>query len=139
MPDPVTAEIHIEAAPERVYDYFTKPEAMVRWMGNWAKLDAAPGGEFSVDVEGVAVRGHYLELEPPTRLTFSWGHAGSDRLPPGSSTVEVRLVADQGGTRVQIIHTGLPEPEAGRHAGGWRHFLDHLRAALAARRADGTI
>jgi uncharacterized protein YndB with AHSA1/START domain len=132
--DAITAAVHVEARPERVYAYFTEPDAMVRWMGEFARLDATAGGEFAVDIQGVPVRGRYIELEPPHRLVISWGHAGSDRLPPGASTLEVHLRPDGGGTRVEITHRGLPEPEASRHEQGWIHFLGRL--AHAADRAE---
>jgi uncharacterized protein YndB with AHSA1/START domain len=125
----LTASVHIEAQPERVFAYFTDPEAMVRWMGDYALLDATTGGEFAVDINGVPVRGRYLEVQPPHRLLISWGHAGSERLPPGASTVEVRFTAAAGGTDVEIVHRGLPEPYAAGHARGWRHFLDRLAVA----------
>ena len=129
--EPYTASVHIEAHPERVFAYFTQPEAMVRWMGDFALLEAAPGGEFRVDINGVPVRGRYLEVEPPRRLLISWGHAGSERLPPGASTVEVRLTPAGGGTDVEIVHRDLPEPERSGHARGWPHFLDRLVIAAA--------
>jgi uncharacterized protein YndB with AHSA1/START domain len=129
--EPLTASVHVEALPERVFAYFTDPEAIVRWMGDYAMLDARPGGEFAVDVNGVPVRGRYLEVDPPHRLLISWGHAGSDRLPPGASTVEVRLTPAAGGTDVEIVHRDLPEPDAAGHARGWRHFLDRLAIAGA--------
>ena len=132
MPDPISASIHIEAEPERIFAYFTRPEAMVRWMGEFARLQATPGGEFAVDIRGVPVRGRYLEIDPPRRLVISWGHAGSEHLPPGASTLEVRLTPDGGGTRVEINHSGLPEPEATGHVAGWRHFLARLAQAAAA-------
>jgi uncharacterized protein YndB with AHSA1/START domain len=131
MADPITASVRIEAAPERVFEYFTAPDALVRWMGEYALLDAVPGGEFTVDIRGVPVRGRYLEVEPPRRLVISWGHAGSERLPPGASTLEVRLRAEGGGTEVEIVHRDLPEPEATGHARGWRHFLGRLAVAAA--------
>jgi uncharacterized protein YndB with AHSA1/START domain len=132
MPDPVTASVHIEAERERVFEYFTNPQAMVRWMGDYAVLDPSPGGEFTVDIEGVPVRGRYVEVEPPSRLVISWGHAGSERLPPGASTLEVLLRPVPGGTRVEITHRDLPEPEAGLHRGGWPHFLAQLATAASA-------
>jgi uncharacterized protein YndB with AHSA1/START domain len=128
--DAITAEVHIDAPPERVFPYFTEPGAMVRWMGDFARLRPTAGGEFAVDIRGVPVRGRYLEVEPPHRLLISWGHAGSDRLPPGASRLGVRLHLAGGGTRVEIRHSGLPEPEATGHAAGWRHFLDRLAAAF---------
>jgi hypothetical protein len=65
---------------------------------------------------------------------FSWGHAGSDRLPPGASMVEVRLSPAAGGTQVEIVHRGLPGPEVAGHARGWPHFL--ARHAIAAAGGD---
>ena len=77
-------------------------------MGDYALLEPRPGGRFVVDINGVPVRGAYLELDPPRRLVLSWGHAGSDRLPPGSSTVEIRFTPKSGGTLVEVVHRGLP-------------------------------
>lgn len=128
----VQASIHIEAAPERVFAHFIQPEALISWMGEYATLDPTCGGEFSVNIRGVPVRGRYLALDPPHRLLISWGHAGSDRLPPGASVVEVRLHATDGGTTVTISHRGLPEPEATGHQRGWQHFLGQLATAAAA-------
>ena len=127
--EPVTATIHIDAPPEQVYEYFTRPEAIVRWMGDYALLEAKPGGRFTLDVQGTPVRGRYLQLDPPHRLLISWGHAGSDCLPPGASTVEVRLTTDRGGTRVELEHRDLPAADQPRHATGWTHYLARLQAA----------
>jgi uncharacterized protein YndB with AHSA1/START domain len=128
---PYTASVHIDADPERVFDYFTKPDAILRWMGDYAVLDPSPGGEFTLDINGVPVRGRYLLVQRPWRLLISWGHAGSDRLPPGASTVEVTLTPRDGGTTVTIVHAGLPAPEARQHRLGWPHFLDRLVVAAA--------
>jgi len=48
--EPINASVFVEAPPERVYEYFTRPEAMVRWMGDFALLEAKPGGRFTLDV-----------------------------------------------------------------------------------------
>jgi uncharacterized protein YndB with AHSA1/START domain len=127
--EPLTASVHIEAAPEQVFEYFTSPEAIVRWMGDYALLEPSSGGAFEVDINGVPVRGRYLEVEPPHRLLISWGHAGSDRLPPGASTVEVRLSPAGGGTRVEIEHRDLPEDMRDAFGRGWPHFVARLAVA----------
>jgi uncharacterized protein YndB with AHSA1/START domain len=127
----------VDASPDEVFEYFTGPEAMVRWMGQFARLDPRPRGEFTVDINGSPVRGRYEELEPPHRVVFTWGIAGSDLLPPGASTVEVRLTEVAGGTRVDVIHSGLPDIEQTKHARGWRHFLARLADQVRERSARG--
>jgi len=127
--DSVTASIHIQAPPERVFEYFTRPQAMVTWMGEYALLEAEPGGRFCLDIKGAPVRGRYLHLDPPRRLLISWGYAGSDDLPPGASTVEVTLTAERDGTRVDLEHRGLPRAQQSKHASGWKHYLARLQFA----------
>jgi len=126
---PYRTSVDIAAPPEAVYPYFTHPEAILTWMGDYAVLDATPGGVFSLDINGVPVRGRYLELDPPHRLLISWGHAGSAVLPPGTSTVEITLSPIPQGTRVSIEHRDLPLDEAAKHAIGWAHFLGRLTDA----------
>jgi uncharacterized protein YndB with AHSA1/START domain len=131
--EPVVASVFIEAPPERVYEYFVSPDAIVRWMGDAAVLEPEPGGRFELDVQGAPVRGRYVELDPPHRLVISWGYAESPRLPPGASTVEVRLLAEGPGTRVELEHRDLPAAETPGHVRGWDHYLARLRAAGAGR------
>jgi uncharacterized protein YndB with AHSA1/START domain len=130
--EPLIATVHVEAEPEVVYEYFTQAESMVSWMGHYALLDAQPDGEFAIDVNQAQIRGRYQELDPPHRLVISWGFAGSDELPPGASTIEVRLMKAAGGTCVEITHRGLPESETGKHDHGWQHFLPRLVQAVTA-------
>ena len=132
--EPVAASVFVAAPPEQVYEYFTHPAAIVRWMGDYALLEPKPNGRFTVDIRGTPVRGHYLELEPPHRLLISWGYAGSERLPPGASTVEVRLIAERDGTRVELEHRDLPVDERRSHLSGWTHYL--ARLTLAALNGD---
>lgn len=66
--EPIAASVFVAAPPERVYEYFTQPAAIVRWMGEYALLEPRPNGRFNLDVHDTAVRGHFLELEPPHRL-----------------------------------------------------------------------
>jgi uncharacterized protein YndB with AHSA1/START domain len=128
--EPLTASVLIEAEPDEVYEYFTRAEAMVRWMGHAAVLDARPGGEFAIDINDARVRGLYQQLDPPNRLIVTWGFAGSHELPPGASTLEVLFTKEAGGTRVQIIHHALPQSQTAKHAHGWHHFLPQLALAI---------
>ncbi len=133
--EPVKASVLVAAAPERVYEYFTRPAALLRWMGEYAELEPQPNGQFTVDIRGTPVRGRYLELDPPHRLLISWGYAGSERIPPGATTVEVRLVPERGGTRVELEHRDLPDDQTSSHLSGWTHYLARLSIAGAGRDA----
>ena len=133
MADVVTS-IDIEAPPEIVFAHLVTPEGMLAWMGQHAELDATPGGVFAVDIDGIPVRGEYVEVDPPHAVVISWGVTGNEVLPPGASRVEFRLTPIASGTRLHLTHTGLPAVEQAKHAQGWAHFVPRLAVAVAARR-----
>jgi uncharacterized protein YndB with AHSA1/START domain len=129
--DTFATTVRIAAPPHEVFPYFTDASLMVQWMGDWAELRPVPGGRFVVDVNGVPIRGRYLVVEPPHRVVFSWGAAGNDTLPAGSTTVEITLRSEGDETVVELEHRGLPPEELPRHGIGWGHFLDRLVVAAA--------
>jgi uncharacterized protein YndB with AHSA1/START domain len=104
---------------------------MIRWMGQHATLEPVAGGAFQIDINGVPVRGHYLEIDPPRRVVVSWGVAGSTDLPPGTTQVEFTLTPIAAGTRLRLVHRNLPGTQEPIHATGWKHFLDRLVIAAA--------
>lgn len=118
--------VDIEATPQCVFDFLTTETGMTSWMGHWASLDPVPGGQFAVDIAGYAARGMFLEIDPPRRVTVSWGFAGSETVPPGGSTVSFELTPISAGTRVEVIHTDLPETDVPGHGARWDHFLPRL-------------
>jgi uncharacterized protein YndB with AHSA1/START domain len=122
-------QIEVAAPPEKIFRYLTRADLMVVWMGDHAVLEPRTGGQFSVDINGVPVRGRYLVVDPPRRLVLSWGHAGSDALPPGSTTVEITLTPIENGTLLSVEHRDLPLEQARQHAIGWPHFLNRLAQA----------
>ena len=123
--------IDIDAAPEAVFRFLTTNDGMTAWMGQWADLDARPGGQFAVDIFGNPVRGEFLEVEAPHRVVVSWGYAGSEDLPPGLSRVVFTLTPIGTGTRVDLLHTDLPERRSAGHALGWQYFVERLALAGA--------
>ena len=129
----VEREIRIDARPETVFGFFTDPALLLRWKGLEADLEPRPGGIYRVVVNARStIRGEYVEVEPPTRVVFTWGFEGSDgTLPPGASTVEVTLTPDGEGTLLRLVHRDLPAPERELHGQGWDHFLERLRKAAA--------
>lgn len=123
--------IEMAASPETVFHYLTSNAGMTAWMGQHADLDPRPTGLFAVDIAGYPIRGQYLHVKRPTRVVVAWGAAGSEVLPVGASTVDFRLTATDNGTRVDLVHPGLPETEIAGHADGWEHFLPRLAVAAA--------
>lgn len=118
--------IEINAEPAVVFEYLVNPEALTAWMGQHAVLEPHPGGLFAVDIAGSPIRGTYLEVEAPRRVLVSWGVAGSDDLPPGASTVAFTLTATAQGTRIDVVHSDLPDADLAGHVDGWSHFLPRL-------------
>lgn len=119
--------IEIDAAPGDVFDFLVTEAGMKAWMGRHAELDPRAGGVFAVDIAGYAIRGRYLDVERPRLVVIAWGVAGSPDLPPGASRVEFKLTPIARGTRVDLVHSGLPEARLEGHADGWTHFLSRLR------------
>jgi uncharacterized protein YndB with AHSA1/START domain len=126
VPAVLTATVRISAPPADIFPYFVDPALMVQWIGEWADLHPEPGGTFALDFAKTPVRGEYVEVEPPRRVVFTWGVAGNDSLPPGSTTVEVVLTADGSDTVVELFHHNLPVAEFDRHLEGWIAMLDRL-------------
>jgi len=131
MSDAFRTSIDIAATPEQVFDYFVRPELLVRWMGDAARLEAAAGGLFSVDINGVLIRGYYVRVDRPRFLEIAWGEAGNEAMPPGATRLRVSFVARGTSTRVEIEHSGLVPAEAAKHAIGWPHFIERLGVAAA--------
>jgi uncharacterized protein YndB with AHSA1/START domain len=131
----IELERRIAARPETVFGFFTDADRYRRWQGVDAELDPRPGGIFRVRVTGqsqMIASGHFLVVEPPERVVFTWGWEDNDaladmHLPPGSSRVEVEFVPDGDGTIVRLRHSGLATvPMCQFHTGGWTLSLDRL-------------
>ena len=131
MSETFRTTIDIAAAPDRVFDHFVDPNLLVRWMGDFARLEAADGGMFSVDINGVLIRGHFIRIDRPRLIEIAWGEAGNAAMPPGATRLRVTFEARGAQTRVVLEHSGLAPAEAAKHAIGWPHFIERLAVAAA--------
>lgn len=130
-------QLLIHAPAAEVFEFFVDPVLFGEWMAEGATLDPTPGGIVRwTHPNGDTVSGRYVEVDPPRRLVFSYGWERSEvEIPPGSTTVEIDLTAqDDGATLVTLVHRGLEAGAADAHAGGWAHYLDRLR-----RTAEGEL
>lgn len=131
--DTIALDIVIDAPASLVFEFLVTPDKLVRWLGTAAEIDAVQGGEYRITFspDDVAV-GEVVEVDPPTRLVWTWGWEGNDGVPPGSSTVEFDLEEADGATTVRVTHTGLPDvTSADSHNEGWTHFGGRLVDAVA--------
>jgi uncharacterized protein YndB with AHSA1/START domain len=75
--------------------------------------------------------GTYTEIEPPTRLAFTWTWDGDTR----RTLIEVDFEETDGITTVRFTHSGLWDEDAVRsHEHGWSGILESLKRALEAAR-----
>ena len=135
--DDVVHELVVPAPVEQVFDMFTDPRQLVRWIGISADLQPRPGGRFRFEVTpGQFCEGQYIIVERPGRLVFTWGWTDlSFGLAPGTSRVEVTLTGsgqDASRTRLRLVHSGLAGDLGLLHDDGWSRFLARLTAAAVA-------
>jgi uncharacterized protein YndB with AHSA1/START domain len=143
--DTVEVSIQVAATPEELFPYFTDPLRYVQWMGQQAQLDPVPGGVYRTQMgDGFGAEGSFLEIDPPVRLVFTWGWAAGagqavlsgpaedSALPPGSTRVEVMLVAEGPGTLLTLRHCDLPTADLREgHRIAWQTYLDRLAVRAA--------
>lgn len=133
----------IRAPREMIFAAWTQPELMMQWLGPDAariadaQADPRPGGSYRVTLRsncagepGGVLTGSYLDVVPNERLRFTWTLPGAAT---AETTVTVELSDAEGGTRLRLIHQGLPNEDLrARHEHGWGQCLNNLEA-LAAR------
>ncbi len=126
-------ETQVRARPESVFAFFTDHDKHQSWMGIGAQIDPRPGGVYEIDMgPNGTVQGEFVVVDPPRRIVFTWGWQGNDRLPPGSTSVEVTFTPSDTGTLVRLTHSGLPtELIRAKHTEGWTRFLPLLAEAAA--------
>jgi uncharacterized protein YndB with AHSA1/START domain len=127
----IAHEVRIDAEPRTVFEFFTDPEKMVRWLGRSATLDPRPGGVYRVDFNGEDIaRGEFVEVAPFERVIFTWGFEAEDNpARPGSSTVEVTLSPEADSTVVRLSHRDLPAEAVAPHDEGWANYVQRLATA----------
>jgi uncharacterized protein YndB with AHSA1/START domain len=129
----------VRAKAEQVFDLWTKPDLMVRWMSPFpgavdckASCDLRPGGAFSLVMSSAEssreVSGTYVQIDRPRKLVFTWmGPLTNDV----STLVTVELTPRGDETDLVLTHERLPTSAIVEgHTRGWGNILDHLAAAV---------
>lgn len=128
-----TVERTYPATPERIWSYFTEPDLMAQWfcpnpdLAITCELDVQPGGEWRVVMGDWVVGGGYVEVEPVTRLvfTFDWEHDDDE-----PTTVTVEIVPEGERTRLVLAHEETADEESD-HRNGWLLSFGRLDGLLS--------
>ena len=130
----------VSAPAEQIFDLWTKPDLMVRWMSPYpgavdckASCDLRPGGAFSLVMSSKEasreVSGTYVQIDRPHKLMFTWlGPLTNDVTT--LVTVELNPRGDE--TELVLTHERLPTLAIVEgHTRGWGNILDHLADAVS--------
>ena len=131
MTTELTVRRTLSAPAERVWRALTEPKALAAWFwperfGTTTEIDLRPGGRYRITGGGMTVTGEYVEVDPVTRLVYTWRWDGEVH----DSLVTVTLSEIGDGTDLLVVHERLPEAEVDNHAKGWSDCLDRLPAHL---------
>jgi uncharacterized protein YndB with AHSA1/START domain len=130
----------VRAGAEEIFDLWTKPDLMVRWMSPYpgavdctASCDLRPGGTFSLVMSSEAssreVSGTYLEVDRPRKLVFTWIGPLTNHV---NTLVTVELNPHGDESELVLTHERLPTAEIVQgHTRGWGIMLDHLADAVS--------
>lgn len=129
----VHLERDFDATPEELWDAWTRPDRLARWLG----VPAGPilgvtspvrmvmGEEPDQWVDVLVTRS-----DPPHRLELTWGFVDE----PETRLVVELLALGPGRTRVVVDHRGLGAASATGYGAGWQAFLE---GALVAETGGG--
>lgn len=143
MTDRLVLHRTLPAPPERVWWAWTTVEGLATWWwhhlpGTTYAVGLHVGGAYRIDAAGAGfgVAGEYLEVEAPRRLVSTWTWF-DDGTPGPTERVEVELTPVDGGTRLDLVHSGpWTSAQAAQtiadYRTGWGQTIDELQAVLDA-------
>jgi uncharacterized protein YndB with AHSA1/START domain len=128
------------ASAERVFDAWTSPEVMRRWLHpgpDWAtpeaEVDLRVGGKVRVvmrrpDGTEAEARGEYTLIDRPHRLAMRWTFYDD---PANEQLIELSFSDFDGSTTVEMLNSDISTGERrDRQDEGWRGCLDQLARLL---------
>ena len=130
----------VRAEAEQIFDLWTKPNLMVRWMRPFpgavdckVSCDLRPGGAFSLVMSSGEssreVSGTYVQIDRPRKLVFTWTGPLTNNV---NTLVTVELTPCSDETDLVLTHERLPTSAIREgHTNGWGNILDHLADAVS--------
>jgi uncharacterized protein YndB with AHSA1/START domain len=129
MPDAFRTSTIVSALPERVYAAWMDSGAHSAFTGSDAKIDPTIGGKFTA-WDGY-IQGRTIDLLQGRRIVQIWR---TKEFPHGSpdSRLEIQLESAEGGTRLTILHSNIPEGQGERYKQGWTdNYFQPMREYFA--------
>jgi activator of HSP90 ATPase len=118
MKNDFTLTATFKAKPEAIYEAWLSTQGHTLMTGSPAKVDGRAGGAFTA-WDGY-IWGTFLELEKNKKITQAW-RTGEFSEEHEDSHVEIILEEVNGGTKLTLIHTKVPEGQDG-YIKGWEDF-----------------
>jgi activator of HSP90 ATPase len=103
----------IKATPPEVYAALTNPFSIELWTGEDAVMSTRAGEEFSLFSGDIT--GRNLQFEPDSKLIQEW-YFGEQ---PEPSVVTITLTPDNYFTKIELLHTNIPDEAFEDIAEGW--------------------
>ena len=125
----VELAVDVVARPSTVFKFISSPEHFKKWMGEGASVDPKPRGSVRVVYpNGDVAVGTVIEIVPNKKVVFAWGYENSKAgIPPDSTRLTIELEERPNGTRVRLLHEGLPDEQSrNEHAMGWSYYTNAL-------------
>ena len=117
-------------SPEEVWEYLTKPDLIEQWLMK-SNFKPIKGYKFQftfkakpeVPYHGV-VDCEVLEVNPFSKLSYSWNGSTQDKSRNYNSVVVWTLVPNKDGTELQLSHNGFMVLEdILAHTSGWKNCI----------------
>ena len=103
--------------PERIYDAWLDSDGHTGMTGASARVDPRVGGEYEA-WDGY-ITGRTLALEPGRRIVQTWRTSEFAESDPDSQ-IELLFEPVDGGTRLTLRHTNVPDGQTQYEDGGWQ-------------------
>ena len=117
--------------PQEVWEYLTKPELIEQWLGE-TDFQPIAGYKFRfISPYGNHSYCEVLEVEPCTKLSYSWQKNSAVDNKPFNSIVVWTLEPKEKGTELHLVHNGFTSPEdVVAHENGWNTCLKQFEERI---------
>jgi len=125
--------------PFKIWQAWTDPAIAMLWFGSdpagkvlEVKFDVCVNGSFSVtfansDDTQFTCQGIYKEIDPHTRLVFTWSWTNQ---PDTTELISLKFTPDDQGTLMTFEQSNIDPGTSHNYAEGWRSTFQKLERAL---------